>query len=162
MFTGEDDIYKVKAFIHISQLSWSAHAGGSDQSLERGGKPWESLSSTLRQARRQCWRVLPSGSGEVGNCTETGVHKYFQDKTSISYFTPDLCRPIHFNFKEETEVMGVAGYKYMLDEGFVANSTFNVTNGCYNPELDLVVDIPVRIFLSYFCLFTLLLFRSIA
>ena len=58
--------------------------------------------------------------------------------------------------------MGVAGYKYMLDEGFVANSTFNVTNGCYNPELDLVVDIPVRIFLSYFCLFTLLLFRLIA
>ena len=93
---------------------------------------------------------------------ETSVQEYFQDKTSISYFTPDLCRPIHFNFKEETEVMGVAGYKYMLDEGFVANSTFNVTNGCYNPELDLVVDIPVRIFLSYFCLFTLLLFRLIA
>lgn len=45
--------------------------------------------------------------------------------------------------------MGVAGYKYMLDEGFVANSTFNVTNGCYNPELDLVVDIPVRIFLPF-------------
>ena len=41
--------------------------------------------------------------------------------------------------------MGVAGYKYMLDEGFVANSTFNATNACYNPELDLVVDIPVRI-----------------
>ena len=76
--------------------------------------------------------------------TEPGVHKYFQDKTSISYFTPDLCRPIHFNFKEETEVMGVSGYKYMLDEGFVANSTFNETNACYNPELDLVVDIPVR------------------
>jgi len=66
-----------------------------------------------------------------------------QDKTSISYFTPDLCRPIHFNFKEETEVMGVGGYKYMLDEGFVANSTFNETNACYNPELDLMVDIPV-------------------
>ena len=27
-----------------------------------------------------------------------------RDKTSLSYFTPDLCRPIHFNFKEETEV----------------------------------------------------------
>ena len=53
--------------------------------------------------------------------------------------------------------MGVAGYKYMLDEGFVANSTFNETNACYNPELDLMVDIPVSIFLSNFCLFTLLL-----
>jgi len=66
-----------------------------------------------------------------------------QGKTSISYFTPDLCRPIHFNFKEETKVMGVSGYKYMLDEGFVANSTFNSTNSCYNPELDLMVDLPV-------------------
>ena len=41
--------------------------------------------------------------------------------------------------------MGVSGYKYMLDEGFVANSTYNVTNACYNPELDLAVDLPVNI-----------------
>ena len=51
--------------------------------------------------------------------------------------------------------MGVAGYKYMLDEGFVANSTYNVTNACYNPELDLAVDLPVNIqkifFLADFC-----------
>ena len=45
---------------------------------------------------------------------------------------------------KETEGMGVAGYKYMLDEGFVANSTYNVTNACYNPELDLAVDLPVN------------------
>ena len=47
--------------------------------------------------------------------------------------------------------MGVAGYKYMLDEGFIANSTFNETNGCYNPELDLVVDLPVRLGKQFFC-----------
>ena len=41
--------------------------------------------------------------------------------------------------------MGVSGYKYMLDEGFVANSTFNSTNSCYNPELDLMVDLPVKV-----------------
>ena len=41
--------------------------------------------------------------------------------------------------------MGVSGYKYMLDEGFVANSTFNATNACYNPELDLMVDLPVNV-----------------
>ena len=41
--------------------------------------------------------------------------------------------------------MGVSGYKYMLDEGFVANSTFNATNACYNPELDLMVDLPVDV-----------------
>ena len=56
--------------------------------------------------------------------------------------------------------MGVSGYKYMLDEGFVANSTFNATNACYNPELDLMVDLPVgvQVFLAKLIFFK----RSIA
>ena len=56
--------------------------------------------------------------------------------------------------------MGVSGYKYMLDEGFVANSTFNATNACYNPELDLMVDLPVdvQVFLTKLIFFQ----RSIA
>jgi len=63
-----------------------------------------------------------------------------RDKTDISYFTPDLCRPISFKFKEKTKVSGISGYKYWLDEGFVANSTFNETNWCYNDEPDIVPD----------------------
>merc|ERR1712080_19308 len=65
-----------------------------------------------------------------------------QSPTSVSYFTSDLCRPIHFNFKEETEILGIPGYKYHLDRGFLGNSTFNATNACYNPNVDLVVDLP--------------------
>ena len=44
---------------------------------------------------------------------------YFRDKTSVSYFTPDLCRTIFFNFQDETDVNGISGYKYVLDAGFV-------------------------------------------
>ena len=54
-----------------------------------------------------------------------------------SYFTPDLCRPIFFKYKEEATVDGIHGWKYWLDEGFVANSTYNASNACYNPEPDL-------------------------
>jgi hypothetical protein len=46
-----------------------------------------------------------------------------RDKTSISYFTPDLCRPIFFNFKEEVVVEGVDGYKYWLDHNFIGKHT---------------------------------------
>jgi len=61
-----------------------------------------------------------------------------RDKSSVSYFTPDLCRTIFFNYKEETEVQGISGYKYWLDTGFIANSTYNSSNVCYNPHPDLV------------------------
>merc|ERR1711892_18165 len=61
-----------------------------------------------------------------------------RDKTSLSYFTPDLCRPIHFNFAEETEFMGVHGYWYILDQGLMGNSSYNASNWCYNPQPDLV------------------------
>jgi len=61
-----------------------------------------------------------------------------RDKSSVSYFTTDLCRPIFFNYKEETEVEGIKGYKYWLDQGFIGNATYNETNSCYNPHPDLV------------------------
>jgi len=63
-----------------------------------------------------------------------------RDTTDISYFTPDLCRPISFKFKEKTKVSGISGYKYWLEEGFMANSTYNETNWCYNDQPDLLPD----------------------
>jgi len=78
-----------------------------------------------------------------GECEElTGSAGEFfpqdRDKTTLSYFTPDLCRPIFFTFQEKAKVRGIHGYKYNLAEGFVANSTYNATNECYNPHPDLV------------------------
>jgi len=61
-----------------------------------------------------------------------------RDKTSLSYFSSDICRTIFFNFKEETEREGVKGYKYWLDMGFMGNATTNASNECYNPHPDLV------------------------
>jgi len=61
-----------------------------------------------------------------------------RDKSSISFFTPDLCRTIFFNFKEETEVQGISGYKYWLDGGFIGNASHNASNECYNPHPDLI------------------------
>ena len=47
-----------------------------------------------------------------------------------------LSRSIRFNFKEETEVVGVSAYKYSLDEILVANSSTTPDNGCFNPFPD--------------------------
>lgn len=64
-----------------------------------------------------------------------------RDKTSISYFSPDLCRTIFFNYKEKVNVEGVHGYKYILDWGLVGNATRNNSNSCYNPHPDYVQQI---------------------
>ena len=155
MFTGEDDIYKVKSLSQYLSIittfliyRWVRSVVGTRR---------EALGIFILNRVTGSKAALESSSLRI-RCNKHGrerlktkIPKYFQDKTSISYFTPDLCRPIHFNFKEETEVMGVAGYKYMLDEGFVANSTYNVTNACYNPELDLMVGLPVSIGKRFSC-----------
>ena len=83
----------------------------------------------------------------------------FQDLTPVSFFTPDLCRPIRFNFKQETQVNtsscvnsieklpiqvdGVPGYKYQVEQEVMSNGTFNENNVCFNPNPDLLVDLPV-------------------
>ena len=77
----------------------------------------------------------------------------------MSFFTPDLCRPIRFKFKQETQVNpsscvkpkeklpiqvdGVPGYKYQVEEEVMANDTFNENNVCFNPNPDLLVDLPI-------------------
>lgn len=65
-----------------------------------------------------------------------------QDKSPISYFLPDLCRPVRFTFKEEVEVSGLPAFRYQVEEGFLANATFNPSNSCFNPQPDLLVDLP--------------------
>jgi len=54
-------------------------------------------------------------------------------KTYVDYFTPDLCRTIRFQYNQETEVLGVPGYEYILGDEFFGNATYFPENACYNP-----------------------------
>merc|ERR1712156_832550 len=66
-----------------------------------------------------------------------------QGKMAVPFFSSDLCRPITFNFQNETQVDGVDAYMYKIEEGVMANGTFNANNSCFNPHPDLLVDLPV-------------------
>ena len=59
------------------------------------------------------------------------------DTTTLTYFSSDLCRPLSFTYQKMEDVDGYHGYKYVLTDGFLANSTFNNSNSCYNPYPDL-------------------------
>ena len=43
----------------------------------------------------------------------------------------------------QNKVDGVDGYKYKVEEGVMANGTFNANNSCFNPYPDLLVDLPI-------------------
>ena len=95
---------------------------------------WKGFSDLSRFYPAPCDGLYGSADGELFPPN--------RDKTSISYFSPDICRPIFFNFKEETEISGINGYKYWLDGMFFGNASINATNSCYNPYPDLVINYP--------------------
>ncbi|OXA59423.1 Protein croquemort [Folsomia candida] len=56
-----------------------------------------------------------------------------QTKQPISLFVPDICRTLNLNFKEETEVDGIAGYRYWADDTMFDNATTRPDNWCFCP-----------------------------
>jgi len=92
---------------------------------------WNSLSDLSYLYPQPCDQLY----GSVG--------EFFpKERNSISLFSSDLCRPVFFNYKEDTEVSGIPGFKYWLDSMFIGNATTNTSNSCYNPEPDLVINYP--------------------
>lgn len=54
-----------------------------------------------------------------------------QRKGDISLFSPDVCRTLTLNFKEEVEVDGISGYRYWGDDTMFDNGTLKPENWCY-------------------------------
>jgi len=54
---------------------------------------------------------------------------------SISYFSTDLCRPLHFTKSGSSSVHGIPATKFQLDPTNFANSTNCPGNVCYNNNL---------------------------
>jgi len=92
---------------------------------------WNSLSDLSYLYPEPCDQLY----GSVGEV-------FPKESNSISFFSSDLCRPVFFNFKEDTEVSGIPGFKYWLDNMFIGNATTNASNSCYNPEPDFVINYP--------------------
>jgi len=55
-----------------------------------------------------------------------------QKPTSISIFTPDMCRSLPFDFEKEVDVLGVKGYRYLAGERMIDNGTKYPENLCYS------------------------------
>lgn len=56
-----------------------------------------------------------------------------REKTFADFFTPDVCRTISFIYEDTVDVKGIKGYRHILDDSFVGNSTYYPENWCYNP-----------------------------
>jgi hypothetical protein len=59
-----------------------------------------------------------------------------QAKGQISLFSPDVCRTLTLNYKEEVEVDGISGYRYWGDDSMFDNATSRPDNWCFCPSGD--------------------------
>lgn len=69
----------------------------------------------------KCGKV--SGNGEL--------FKPSLPQSKLAMFSNDLCRPIMFKFDSPYSVKGIWGNRYILDDMFLANSTENKDNWCF-------------------------------
>ncbi len=62
-------------------------------------------------------------------------------------------RTIRFNYAGETEVRGIPGYEYVLDELFYSNSSSVPSNACFNPYPSEEVHLPSGLLNASSCKF---------
>jgi scavenger receptor class B, member 1 len=62
-------------------------------------------------------------------------------QSTLSLFTPDLCRSIPFDFTEEVEIHGIKAYKYSGGDKAVDNGTQFPEMACYSPGEKLPVGV---------------------
>ena len=65
-----------------------------------------------------------------------------RDRTHVDLFAPDICRTLRFNYEEDIKVHGITGYKFVLDQEIVDNSTDENGYACCNPYPDEDVYLP--------------------
>jgi scavenger receptor class B protein 1 len=55
-----------------------------------------------------------------------------QSRDSIYLFTPDMCRSIPFDYKEDVDVHGLTGYRFVAGKRAVDNGSEFGENSCYS------------------------------
>ncbi|XP_055711408.1 protein peste-like isoform X2 [Phlebotomus papatasi] len=87
--------------------------------------------------------------GSIGNWNYGNRTKFFADtcgmvngsagefyppqlkKDQVSFFSPDMCRTLPFDFEAEVEVEGITGYKYSGGARTIDNGTLYPANECF-------------------------------
>ena len=123
--------------------------GRTDDQMANQMYAWN-YTSQLPYFPDKCGRV--SGNG--------GLFKPHLEEPKISLFSNDLCRPIIFDFVSSRAVKGVWGNLYSIGKMFLANSTINEDNWCYeaplsydNPKKDERLQFPSGVFNQGLCKF---------
>ncbi|TRY75716.1 hypothetical protein TCAL_08673 [Tigriopus californicus] len=77
-------------------------------------------------------QYYPAHCGRVG-----GAGDFFppaRQRTSVSLFSNDLCRPIELSYQRDTAIDGIQTYRYVVQPDYLANRTVRASNWCFNPE----------------------------
>lgn len=82
------------------------------------------------------WNYKNRSSNFEGKCGELygtmaeGFAPFLSRDTTLSFFVPEVCRSVTFEYLEDNEIMGIPGYRYFLGEKTVDNGTKYPENWC--------------------------------
>lgn len=83
------------------------------------------------------WNYRETNGAFQGDCglIHGSAGEFFPPKQSrfstISFFSPDMCRSVPLDYEKDVEVHGVTGYKFSGGERSVDNGTVYPENWCY-------------------------------
>lgn len=85
------------------------------------------------------WNFRDTNGAFQSNCglIHGSAGEFFPPKVSrhstISIFTPDMCRSIPLDYEKDMEIEGITGYKFKGGARSVDNGTIYPENWCYAP-----------------------------
>ena len=109
------------------------HTGVDDLSLLGSIASWNKMTRT---------EAYPGDCGLVrGSSDGLFPPGYTSSMDTISIFSTDLCRPLHFTRSSTQEVHGIPVEKFILAATNFANSSVCAGNGCYNNNIPTGVQV---------------------
>lgn len=75
--------------------------------------------------------IFPDKCGKLYGSMGEFHPTYASPNKPLAVFTPDMCRTLEIDFKEEVDVHGVKGFKYVGGERLVDNGTRYPENSCF-------------------------------
>jgi scavenger receptor class B, member 1 len=80
-------------------------------------------------------RFFENECGAINGSAGEFYSQKLTKESTLSLFSPDMCRSVAFEFEEEVSIHGIPAYKYSSGERTIDNGTMYPETACYSPGI---------------------------
>jgi len=146
---AEDDFYDGMDYetveypknIPMDKFGWFYERNGTswsdgDLRMDTGSNGLDNLGKLVQWNHAKQTDVFPGKCGEItGSSDGLFPPGAAYESDTLSIFSTDLCRPLHFDKRESHLIHDIPVYSFQLSPDVFSNSTVCKTNSCYNNNL---------------------------